>query len=276
LELANRAANPIDPLTAGPSLPLSLSLYREAAYWALVAQSPTTLQPSDLADAFASVAPEVRTFAAGNEAGVAAVQEALITKTFRETAADLPEQQRADAKDARAFVEGLISRQLGAERRIGRAVLQRWVRLSVALAVLLGASIGLTMLVTTLTTAPNLAAGKPWHASSTLAGIPKASNHEYLFHTQDEDNPWYEVDLKAPTLFSVVQVTNRTDCCPERAAPAAIEVSSDHTHWKEVSRRADSYSVWTAKFAPTTARYVRVRVLRHSILHLAAVAVRAH
>src|SRR6478735_11558891 len=37
-ELADRAYDPVDPLRSGSSLALSISLYREAAYWALLAQ----------------------------------------------------------------------------------------------------------------------------------------------------------------------------------------------------------------------------------------------
>lgn len=276
LELGDRAASPIDPLSKGSSLPLSLSLYREAAYWALVAQDASVPPPHDLKSAFSGVPEEVRARAAGGHAGLVAVEGALVGKTHVETAEDSPEQQRSDALVAHAFVEGLINEQLGPERRVGRTLVQRAVRLTLLAILVLGAVLGATLLYRTLTTGPNLAAGKPWRASSNYAGIPKASNNEYLFHTQDEENPWFEVDLGKPAQFSVVQVTNRTDCCPERAAPAIIEVSSDRSHWQEVSRRSDSYSVWTAKFAPVTARYVRVRVPRRTILHLAGVAVRPY
>lgn len=275
LELADRAVNPIDPLRAGPSLPLSLSLYREAAYWALAAQAPSAT-PQDLKEAFALTAPDVLVRSAGGEAGLAAVQAALLTKTFRETAEDTVEQQKRDAHEAHAFVEHLVAQQLGPERRIGRALVQRSVRSGFLALFLIVGSITLVTLIIAATTGPDLAAGKPWQASSINASVPKATDGEYLFHTQEEDGPWFEIDLKAPTQFAKVEVTNRRDCCPERAAPAIIEVSDDQKTWKEVSRRKDSYSKWTAKFAPVKARYVRVRVPRRSTLHLASVAVRAH
>jgi hypothetical protein len=275
LELADRAVNPIDPLRAGSSLPFSLSLYREAAYWALAAQDPSAA-PTDLKEAFARTAPDVLAHSAGSEAGLAAVEAALLSKTFRETAEDTTEQQQRDAHEAHAFVQHLVTRQLGPERRIGRALVQRTVRTGLAVCFLIGVSVTVISLIIAASIGPDLAAGKPWRASSAAPGVPKASDHEYLFHTQDEENPWFEIDLKAPTRFAKVEVTNRRDCCPERAAPAIIEVSDDQQRWKEVSRRSDSYSKWTAKFAPVTARYVRVRVPRRSTLHLASVAVRAH
>jgi len=275
LELADRAVNPIDPLRAGPSLPLSLSLYREAAYWALAAQDPSAT-PRDLKEAFALAAPDVLVHSAGGEAGFAAVQAALLTKTFRETADDTVEQQKRDAHEAHAFVQHLVSEKLGPERRVGRTLVQRSVRCGFLALFLIVGSVTLVTLIVAATTGPDLAAGKPWHASSNNPGVPKASDNEYLFHTNDEESPWFEVDLQTRTQFAKVEVTNRRDCCPERAAPAIIEVSDDQKTWKEVSRRSDSYSKWTAKFAPVTARYVRVRVPRRSTLHLASVAVRAH
>jgi hypothetical protein len=275
LELAERAARPIDPLRTGPSLPLALSLYREAAYWALAAQD-SNATPRDLSEAFAAVPADVLTHAAGGEAGLAAVQAALLAKTFRETAEDPVEQQKRDALEAHAFVQHLVARQLGPERRVGRALVQRFVRSGLGAVLLLSVSVTVVALIIAVTTPPDLAAGKPWHASSLHAGVPKAANGEYLFHTQEEEGPWFEVDLKAPTQFARVEVNNRRDCCPERAAPAIIEVSLDRKSWKEVSRRSDSYSKWTAKFAPVMARYVRVRIPRRSTLHLESVAVRAH
>jgi hypothetical protein len=69
-------------------------------------------------------------------------------------------------------------------------------------------------------------------------------------------------------------VTNRDDCCLERAVPLVVEVSDDRKKWRTVARRADSFREWEGKFAPLKARYVRLRVDRHSILHLAKVSVR--
>lgn len=275
LELGERAFEPIDALRSGPSLPLSVSLFREAAYWALAAQREAA-PPATLALAFEQVDSEVLTFAAAGSEGLEHVKQALLLKSFRETADDTPDQQRQDALVLRAFVQALIERQLGPERRVGRALVQRWVRLTLGVLLLLALTVGGSLAVMRALRSPDLAAGRPWRPSSSNTSVPKAERHEYFFHTQDEDSPWLEIDLGKPTTFSRVEVVNRRDCCPERAAPVVIEVSSDQTKWKEVSRRADSFSVWQAKFAATSARYVRVRVTRRSILHLAAVSVRAH
>ena len=71
--------------------------------------------------------------------------------------------------------------------------------------------------------------------------------------------------------MSRVRVLNRDDCCAERAIPLVVEVSLDRHGWHEVARRKDQFEDWTAKFSPVSARYVRLRVPRRSILHLKSV-----
>jgi hypothetical protein len=128
---------------------------------------------------------------------------------------------------------------------------------------------------------PDLAAGKPWRASSSLDTCKPlehsctSTRTDIFFHTVEEAEPWLEIDLGRPTSFSVVDVTNRSDCCPDRAVPLAIEVSNDRTTWREVARRKETFSEWRAKFKSQQARYVRLRVLRRTLLHLEKVAVRA-
>jgi hypothetical protein len=274
LELGDVAFDPIDPLRSGPSLPLSLSLYREAAFWALIAQQPSSTA-STLGQAMDAVPSEVLVFAAGSPEALEHVKSVLVQKTFRETAADHPDIQRADARVLRAFVAALIDRVLGLERRLGQLRVQRVVRLGLGVVLLLGSVLGGFSLYSAFSRGPDLAAGKPLRTSSTNAGVA-IEPRNYLFHTQDEHAPWVEIDLKQPQQFSTVDVINRRDCCQDRVLPAVIEVSKDRTRWKEVSRRTESFSTWHAKFAPQTARYVRVRVARRSILHLAGIAVRAH
>ncbi|HKY38366.1 MAG TPA: discoidin domain-containing protein [Polyangiaceae bacterium] len=274
LELGDVAFDPIDPLRSGPSLPLSLSLYREAAYWALIAHQPSSTA-STLEEAMANVPPEVLTFAAGSPEALEHVRDVLVRKTFRETATDHPDTQRVESRLLRAFVAALIDRLLGPERQLGRLRVQRVVRLGLGVVLVLGSLLGGINLYSVFSRGPDLASGIPLRTSSTNAGV-EIEPRNYLFHTQDEEGPWVEIDLKQPQEFSAVDVINRRDCCQDRVLPAVIEVSKNGTRWKEVSRRTESFSTWHAKFAPQTARYVRVRVARRSVLHLAGIAVRAH
>jgi hypothetical protein len=273
LELAGRAFDPVDALRSGPSLPLAVSLYREAAYWALCAQGGEP-RPNDNEAAFASVdSPTLLALAGGDEA-LEQLRASFVIKSFRQTADDTAEVQRSDAVALRTFAHALIQRQLGAERRVGRALVRRWLRVSLTLLALLLLALSSTWLLRMATQGPDLAAGKPRRTSSvSTTWSIQPGNFEFV--TNEEDGPWLEIDLQKPTQFSVVDVINRRDCCQERALPTLIEVSRDRTRWKEVMRRDETYTTWHAQFAPTTARYVRIRVARHSFLHLAGVAVRA-
>jgi hypothetical protein len=127
----------------------------------------------------------------------------------------------------------------------------------------------------------DLAAGKVFTASSKLmdchpdngecGGIPL----KILFHTNEERNPWYQVDLGEPApTYSSLYVRNRTDAAMMRAIPLVVEVSDDGKAFREVTRRTEGFVDWEPHFAPQHARYLRVRVDRISTLHLEALKVR--
>jgi hypothetical protein len=280
LELADRAFDPIDPLRTGSSLPLAISLYREASYFALGAQSEAW-DGQDLAAMFQNAPQELLEFAAGGVEELRAVKLALVERTFVQTA-DLPlEALPREAKLARDFAHALVQKKLLPETRVGSLLLQRGVRTLALLAVTAAVVVGGVMVVQRLTQKPDLAIGKPWRASSSLDTCKPqehycASAHtDIFFCTLEESNPWVEIDLGKPTTFSRLEIINRSDCCGDRAAPLAAEVSVDQVTWREVARRKDVFSVWNPTFAPQNARYVRIRALRRTILHLEKVAVRA-
>lgn len=125
----------------------------------------------------------------------------------------------------------------------------------------------------------NLADGKAWRTSSKWIDcdptIGRCGPHvtRILFHTNEDESPWFEIDLGTPTAFSSVSVQNRSDHMPERAVPLIVESSDDQLTWKELARRDENFSTWRAKFPTTTARFVRLRVPRRTFLHLEAVRV---
>jgi hypothetical protein len=121
---------------------------------------------------------------------------------------------------------------------------------------------------------PDLAAGKPWHASSVYPGcdlrqhVCGTAAVKIFFHTDEEDQPWVQFDLGRPTWFAHVELVNRSDSGSDRAFPVVIETSKDGTSWREVARRDDAYSTWLATFKPLKARYVRARLLKRTWFHL--------
>lgn len=125
----------------------------------------------------------------------------------------------------------------------------------------------------------DLAKGKPWRTSSSMFTCHPdniecgGARTTILFHTQEDAEPWFLIDLGAPTAFRSATVVNRRDDGKERAVPLVLEVSDDEQTWRQVSRRDEVFKVWKPKFDAVTARFVRVRVARRSYLHLEAVRV---
>lgn len=117
-----------------------------------------------------------------------------------------------------------------------------------------------------------LLSGKPFRLSSKLGR--SSGSAKLLFHTERELSPWVEYDLLQPTVVQEVLVSNRSDCCDEAALPLVIEASDDQSTWRELARRTAPFSRAAISFAPTTARYLRLRVARTSYLHLEDVGAR--
>jgi hypothetical protein len=279
LELADRAYDPVEPLRAGSSLAVAVSLYREAVYWGLRAQSEH-YSGGTLTTLFESVPSEVLSFMAGSADELELVRRALVERTFVETAALPPELLPRDAERAREFAHALLRRKLAPQSRVTSLLLQRAARTLALCGLLVAAVLGGWSMLAGLKRGPDLAAGKPWHASSSSATCRPQEHRcagvhtDMFFTTEEEKEPWLEIDLGKNTAFNQVEITNRSDCCPDRAVPLVVEVSRDHKNWREVSRRMDTFSVWQSQFAAQSARYVRLRVLRRTILHLDKVAVR--
>lgn len=279
-EGAERALNPVDPFRHGPGTALALSLYQEALYWALLAQ-PDAPDSPDLPAAWAAAPREVLTPLVTSLESLDLIEQHLVRSSFPRHA-DLPEEKlRRVALQARALVGALLEQAEGAEREVSRVHLQRWLRSLVVLVALVAVVFGAFQGAQRLTAGPNLAVGRAWRASSAYPNFNAASHlcdgntTKILFHTNEEDRPWFEIDLGASSAISVVEVTNRTDGFQERAVPLILEVSEDRNRWHEVARRNDTFNHWRAKFAPRKARYVRVKAQRKTFLHLEGVAVRA-
>ena len=167
-------------------------------------------------------------------------------------------------------------------RRQPRSNTQRRVaRGAELLALLLGASLVLvgSWLWYDASEVGNAALGKRWTASSGAEGAPpsgtltNAADH-FFFHTGGRELPVLELDLGRPTLITNAKIVNRDDCCAERAVPLVLEASTDHRAWRELARRRRSFGVWRSYFAPYTARWVRLRVLRLEAFHLKRIVIR--
>jgi hypothetical protein len=174
-------------------------------------------------------------------------------KLVRQTLRVVQEGLRAAGKPLRAYG---AARPRGSIRAIGVVF--------TAVLLLTGIGFGSRALVTRT----DLAKGRPRVTSSRSTEPATATNRALLFWTGEEQNPWVEVDLGKPTAVAAVYVRNRGDCCLDRAIPLIVELSDDHNAWREVVRREREFSEWEGRFSKQTARYVRLRIPRRSVLHL--------
>jgi hypothetical protein len=129
----------------------------------------------------------------------------------------------------------------------------------------------------------NLAAGKPASQSTTQGGASASravdgntdGNYDNgsVSHTTDQDQPWWQVDLKVVTDIGQVVLHNRADCCSERLADFDLQVSSDAATWQTVTSFTGAAPARTPLAVRASGRYVRVRLRGSGILSLAEVEV---
>jgi hypothetical protein len=242
-----------------------LSLYREAIF---------LLVANDLAGKRAlSVAYEtdpgsVLDEAARGDAGLARLRHLLAMHGTLEKDTSPVREQRDVAQVTRASVRAML--ELANVSRVLQLVRRRRWRLAVAVSSVAAALAFLTGLTLFILAPTDLAQGRPWRASSALPAVYTAN---ILFHTNEEMNPWFEIDLGESKEVRRLLVKNRSDSNWGRAVPLIAELSEDQANWKAVARRESPFSVWEPDFAPQKARYVRLRVPRVTSLHLEQVKV---
>ncbi|HEX2672260.1 MAG TPA: discoidin domain-containing protein [Polyangiaceae bacterium] len=271
LELGELAFAPGNAVRSGSTAPLAANLFRQAIYWALLAQRAhaTPIRPEQL---WSETDRSVLQSIAGND-GEYAYFTVAMRSSFIELAEGTEEAQRSGAVRLRRAARRLVD---DAQRVLSRL---EWAKLKRALRVGLALLIPAIALYLLWPAKVDLAKGATFRVSSVGAEChPEKSEcggvkTDVLFHTQLEKNPWFEYDFGAPTSFSSLTIQNRTDCCPERAVPLAVEVSNDDKTFKEVVRRDSTFVIWKPSFATQRARYLRLRILRDSMLHLEAIKV---
>ena len=267
LEVASRVKFPVERLPKGRRPAVLVGLYRDAITCALAAQHPGDHPPQDLRALWADCGPGELARAAGGAAALDAASRVLF---------DVPPSRSLDvsAQDAAAvgaLAKGLVGDLDAARTRLDRLIAQRWLRIVLVVGVLLALGLGVRRLVG----GPNLASGASLRLSSSwsgCAGDPPCA--ALMFHTDPEPNPWVELDLGAAKMIRQIEISNRTDCCSERAVPMFVESSTDRTNWTSVGQRETEFQSWTLTFKPRLARYVKLRVTRNTAFHLKDIAIR--
>jgi hypothetical protein len=261
IEVARRVLEPAQPLPPGETGGIVLPIYRSAIEGlAVLAGSVSAAGPA--ADPWDTAPPAAIARAEPDPEARRRVQALLAAPAV--VAGE-------DLLRVRRFAESLLREVAARPREVDLLMAQRWLRmLLVGLVLVLGAVGARAALAR-----PDLAKGKRFWTSSSWADCPRDPPCSILmFHTDEQYDPWVEIDLGSPKVVRQIEVTNREDCCSERTIPLVAEISKDGSRWIEVGRRSKEFVSWTAKFRPTTARYVRLRVPRTTTFHLQSVAVR--
>jgi hypothetical protein len=287
LELSQLALEPTRTVEHGSYDALACDLSSQSVYWTLLARESLAAAPQSWITGATSESLESLwrradvtelARAAGNAESAAAIGQMLIGRNFVDFA-ELPADEQARlASSARPFAEALLEGVDSAERSLEKLWFRRLFRVSIPVVAIALALVGVFYGLDRLEQARDIARQKPWTASSRwpeggcLSPAQECPGSPmYFFSTTEEDSPWLEIDLGAVQPVSAFRVSNRKDCCLERAIPLVIEVSVDHTHFKEVARRTEDFSTWKGSFPSTNARWVRLRVARRSFLHLSSV-----
>lgn len=268
----------------GSADPIACDLHRQSIYWSLRALKPSD-DPESQANgsefagvsSFSGIEPSLLLKAAGSPDALRDIERAVSAFTFQDFAVLRPEECARLLGGLRSVSAALIAELAASERIVQVLWLQRLLRIGLLFALL---AVGLAVVAKVRDNAEagrDLAAGKTWRTSSSNGGCHSpdqdcADTPDYFFHTQQEAEPWVEFDLGSKMRFSAVRVDNRKDCCMERASPLLVEVSNDQEKWKPVARHEGVFGSWLGEFAPTEARWVRLRVAsKLAILHLAHV-----
>jgi hypothetical protein len=273
LTIGDSLADPVRPSRRDVGLDAALAVYGQGLFWALTADAADGL-PAGLDEAWAGARPDVLAAAADDDA-VHRAMVALARSPLRRAEMTDAEQE-ADLGAVRTVLRGLIRALQRRRPSRKRLAVRRWVR-----AGLVGCAAVLVIVVgARLMRGRDLAAGKPVIASSVehdcdlSAGICQGQAVDLFVHTHQEESPWVRIDLQGPQKFSSITVTNRRDCCEERAVPLILETGNDGVHFMKVAEQRTPFAEWKAKFPAVTARYVRARVPRNTMLHLARIEVR--
>jgi hypothetical protein len=267
---ANVLDEPADPSRRDLAPAHAASLYAEALGWALWSFQPSDESPKP-EDLWSQATPVLRELALPPER-IAEVDRFLSEPRLAVMLADRPPAERQEAarllKRAALVAIDVRDRPLRAVDGLALVAFAR-----VALTVLvLGGAIGAAIALRP--EKPNLLAGKPWSASSSLLECHPAQlecggvRTRIFFHTREEQNPWLQYDLGKPTAFSSMRIENRQDGAGDRAVPLIVEVGDDGSHFRQIARQDSEFSTWKPSFPTVTSRYVRLRVPRLSMLHL--------
>lgn len=125
----------------------------------------------------------------------------------------------------------------------------------------------------------NLALGKPTQQSSVYGGAWTPDKgvdgrKDTFFHTNNENNPWWQVDLQGNYAIGYIMLYNRADCCGERQRTVQVMLSQNGSNWQTIySHDGSNFQQVRVEAHGRRARYVRVQLAEQNYFHLGEVEV---
>lgn len=98
-------------------------------------------------------------------------------------------------------------------------------------------------------------------------GVGTGSVDPLFFHTNQENDPYIEVDLGKVANVRRVVIENRQDCCGERALPLNVEVMEKDGP-RLLCQRRSPFQTWTCNTGGVRTQKLRVRRPGPAMLHL--------
>ncbi len=134
------------------------------------------------------------------------------------------------------------------------------------------------------TSGPNIALKKvasqssrsEWSTPTDPQGaVDGIKNGNFGFHTNEELNPWWQVDLGANYKLDWVVLNNREDCCSDRARTVQVLVSTDGVNFKKMYEHDGGNFGGVTSGAPlfvalshSVGRYIRLQLNEVNSFHL--------
>lgn len=259
--------------------------FRQAVTWILCALDDGSASksgprsPATLDELWAGPARSTLAEAVGDPLVLSAAEPLLLGASFVRYAELAEPERKETAEHLRTLVRRLFSAVEAGQARFDKIYRRRSLHVGLVLLVAIVLFMLATVGVEQREGRRDLARGQPWKTSSHLMGgctSPAQSCPEspmYFFHTQEDERPWIVIDLGAKVRFSSLRIRNRIECCADRGIPLVVEVSSDQKKWKQVARRGEQFDVWKPEFETQSARWVRLRAVTKTWLHLHSIRV---
>jgi hypothetical protein len=276
-QIGDRLLVGVEPIDPTEGARFALGLYQQGLYWVLRLLYGTELGDKvEVVRVAACIDPRQLTALGIAEADLGALGRFVRDSDFLAHFALSDTEARANAQRALAFLTKLTTSLSHREQSVRTVWKQRLVRVTAIVAVVIGMGYGALGSIDKWKIEKNdVALGKHWAASSAYGDALRSgaldSSDSFFFHTLEEKDPWVMIDLGKVERIGGVLIVNRRDCCFARAVPLVVELSDDSHIWRTVARRDKLFDTWRKDFPAQSARYLRVRAVRVTMLHLSAI-----